>query len=121
MIAGGIGITPLRALLEALPADHGEMTLLYRVSTPADIVFGDELAALARDRGIRLHYLVGRRGSSAMPEDPLEPRPLLTLVPDITERDVYLCAPTPMMHTVEATLKTLRVPGAQIHAERFAY
>jgi predicted ferric reductase len=121
MIAGGIGITPLRALLEALPAAPGEMTLVYRVSRPGDIVFGEELEALARERGLVLHYLVGQRGSAAMPRDPLAPRELLTLVPDITERDVYLCAPTPMMRAVEGTLKTLHVPKTQIHAERFAY
>ena len=45
-------------------------------------------------RGIAVHYLIGRRGSPAMPEDPLAPRALVTRVPDIAERDVYLCAPT---------------------------
>src|SRR5437762_1028493 len=30
LIAGGIGIAPLRALVESLPAAPGEMTLLYR-------------------------------------------------------------------------------------------
>ena len=61
LIAGGIGITPLRALLEALPAGHGDMTLLYRVRSQADVVFRDELETLARSRGARVHYLVGPR------------------------------------------------------------
>jgi predicted ferric reductase len=121
MIAGGIGIAPLRGLLEALPAAPGEMVLLYRASSPADVVFRDELDALARQRGIAVHYLIGRRGSPAMPHDPLEPRRLVTLVPDITDRDVYVCAPVPMMRAVDASLAELRVPAAQVHAERFAY
>ncbi len=121
MIAGGIGITPLRALLEAMPGAPGELTLLYRVSRPNDIVFREELETLARERGIALHYLVGQRGSAAMPQDPLRPRGLLTLVPDIRDRDVYLCAPTPMMQAVEASLAELRVPKRHIHAERFNY
>jgi len=121
MIAGGIGIAPLRALVEALPGSPGDLVLVYRVSRPADLVFRDELEALAKARGIQLHYLVGERGSRAMPQDPLAPRSLITLIPDIAERDVYLCAPTPMMQAVEATLATLRVPKRQVHAERFAY
>ncbi len=121
LIAGGIGITPLRALLEALPGGPGDLTLIYRVRRPQDIVFGEELEALARQRGIVLHLLVGERGSRAMPEDPLAPRALITRVPDITERDVYLCAPTSMMQAVEEALADLRVPKRQIHAERFAY
>jgi predicted ferric reductase len=121
MIAGGIGIAPLRGLLEALPAAPGEMVLLYRASSPADVVFRDELDALARQRGIAVHDLIGRRGAPAMPHEPPEPRRLVTLVPDITDRDVYVCAPVPMMRAVDASLAELRVPAAQVHAERFAY
>ena len=56
-----------------------------------------------------------------MPRDPLDARGLITLVPDLLERDVYVCAPAPMMRSVEAALKVLGVPRRQIHAERFAY
>jgi len=121
MVAGGIGITPLRSLLEALPAAPGELVLVYRAARPTDVVFRDELDQLARQRGIVVHYLIGRRGSPGMPTDPLAPRPLLTLVPDVVDRDIYVCAPTPMMQTVEASLAELRVPSSQIHAERFSY
>jgi predicted ferric reductase len=121
LIAGGIGITPLRALIEALPAARGDLTLLYRASRPADLVFVDELEVLARRRGIVVHYLVGRRGTPEMPRDPLDARGLMTLVPDLLERDVYVCAPAPMMRSVEAALKVLGMPRGQIHAERFAY
>ena len=121
LIAGGIGITPLRALIEALPAAPGELTLLYRASRPADLVFVEELDVLAQRRGIDIHYLVGRRGTRAMPRDPLDARGLITLVPDLVERDVYVCAPAAMMRSVEAALRQLGVPRRQVHAERFAY
>ncbi len=121
LIGGGIGITPLRALIEALPAAPGDMTLLYRASQPADLVFVDELDVLARRRGLVVRYLVGRRGTPQMPRDPLDARGLITLVPDVRDRDVYVCAPAPMMRSVEAALKELGVPRDQIHAERFAY
>ena len=121
LIAGGIGITPLRALLEALPARPGDITLLYRSRRPQDVLFRDELEILARRRGIAVHYLVGQRGSAAMPRDPLDARGIVTLVPDVLERDVYVCGPASMMRATEAALRTLGVPRRQVHAERFAY
>jgi predicted ferric reductase len=121
MVAGGIGIAPLRALLEALPANPGELTLVYRAREPKHVVFRDELDTLARVRGVTVHYLVGRRGSEALPSDPLAPEALLRLVPDLRDRDVYLCGPVPMMDRLERTLRELRVPRRRIHAERFAY
>jgi ferredoxin-NADP reductase len=68
-----------------------------------------------------VHYLVGRRGSAALPGDPLGPAALVGLVPDLVERDVYLCGPVPMMDRVERTLLDLGVPKPQVHAERFAF
>lgn len=121
MIAGGIGITPLRALLEELPASRGNLTLVYRTSNPDDLVFKRELDQLASLRGATVHYLVGRRGSREVPNDPLDPRSLRRLVPDIHERDVYVCGPTTMMQRVLAGLRWLRVPASQVHYERFGF
>lgn len=121
LIAGGIGITPLRALFEELPAEPGDLTLLYRASHWNDVVFGDELEHLARSRGAELRYLIGRRGSAELPGDPLAPEGLRDLVPDIASRDVYVCGPIPMLDAVRRSLQRLRVPRSQVHLERFAY
>jgi ferredoxin-NADP reductase len=119
LIAGGIGITPLRALIEALPGGPGRLVLLYRASKPEDLVFRDELEQLARLRGATIHYLVGRR--SELRRDPLGDASIRRLVPDVTERDVFVCGPLPMMEAVRRALLRLRVPASHIHAERFAY
>jgi predicted ferric reductase len=119
LVAGGIGITPLRALLEALPAKAGDLTLLYRARDARDIVFRDELEALARARGAKVHYLLGPRDGAL--GDPLKANALERLVPDVRDRDVYLCGPVPMMQGVEDSLRSLGLPRRQIHAERFAY
>ncbi|HEV7603821.1 MAG TPA: ferredoxin reductase family protein [Candidatus Limnocylindrales bacterium] len=119
LVAGGIGITPLRALLEALPAKPGDMTLIYRARTPADIIFRDELDRLARARGAQVHYVIGRRRFDA--RDPLDAESLERLVPDVRDRDVYICGPVPMMQRVEGALSRLGLARRQIHAERFAY
>jgi predicted ferric reductase len=121
LVAGGIGITPLRALLEELPASRGNLTLIYRASGPEEVVFRREIDELASLRGATVHYLVGRRGSREMPADPLDPRSLRRLVPDIQDRDIYVCGPTGMMTRVLSGLRWLRIPDKQIHYERFAF
>ncbi len=118
-IAGGIGITPLRALLEALPGRPGDLMMLYRVRDPADIVFRAELEELAWARDAQIRYVTGRR--DARTGDPLGAEALARMVPDILDRDVYLCGPVSMMDGVEATLRTMGVADEQIHLERFAY
>jgi predicted ferric reductase len=120
-IAGGIGITPLRALLEELPAARGNLTLVYRASHENEVVFRNELDELASLRGATVHYLVGRRGSEEMPSDPLDPRALRRLVPDLRDRDVYVCGPAGMMERVLSGLHWLRIPESQIHYERFTF
>lgn len=120
LIAGGIGIAPLRALLESLPARPGDLTLLYRASHPHDLVFRGELDLLAGHRGARVHYLVGHRRSNPR-VDPIGAAAIKRLVPDIVEQDVYVCGPTGLMQAVERHLREIGVPADQVHAERFAY
>src|SRR5207247_1974593 len=59
LIAGGVGITPLRALFETLPAQPGDVTLLYRVNKQDDLLLRDELDDIADQRGSRVHYVIG--------------------------------------------------------------
>ena len=116
LIAGGIGITPIRSLLEELT---GEITVLYRVHTMADAVLLDELQALAGMRGARLHVLSGRTGQGTPPFTPFAAQELSALVPGITARDIFVCGPDAMTAAVLKSLKELGVPERQVHAERF--
>jgi predicted ferric reductase len=112
LIAGGVGITPMRALLEEL---HGHVVLIYRVATDGDAVLYDELRELAHAKGAELHLITGR----AAP-DKLAPGELARLVPDVADRDVFLCGPPGMTGAVLRTLRELGVPTQQIHHERFS-
>jgi len=120
LIAGGIGITPLRAILETLPAGPGDVTLLYRAATDRDLAFRAELLRLAESRGIRVHFLVGTVVGDDQ-TDQLGLPALQTLVPDIAKRDVYLCGPPAMLGALRRRLRTLGVPPARVHFERFDY
>jgi predicted ferric reductase len=110
LIAGGAGITPIRALLEELT---GDVAIVYRAPRPEDLILRAELDELARQRGAALHYLVG--------DDRLSPEHLLRLVPDIAARDVYVCGPPAMTDATRATLARSGVPRRQIVTERFAF
>jgi predicted ferric reductase len=117
LIAGGVGVTPIRALLEEAT---GPTTVLYRASSMQDAVLLGELQNLARSRGAQLHVLTGRTGAGSPPNTPFAPESLAALVPDITDRDVYVCGPAAMTDAVLRSLRALKVPAAQIHSERFS-
>ncbi len=118
LIAGGIGITPIRALVEDMPPGL-DIALIYRVVRAEDLVFSHELDALARERGVALAYVVGGH-TGAEGAYRLSPDHLRELVPDIAEREVYVCGPPAMMRVAEANLRRAGVPRAAIHSERFA-
>ncbi len=117
LIAGGVGVTPIRALLEE---STGPTIVLYRVHTIADAVLLPELQALAKQRGARLHVLTGRTGAGTPPNSPFDPERLAAAIPDILHRDVFVCGPPAMTEAVLRSLRVLNVPRAQVHAERFS-
>jgi predicted ferric reductase len=128
MIASGVGITPLRALLEEIPYAPGDAVLLYRSRSEADLVFRAELEHLAATRGVRVLYLLGPRGrdGSWLPvgwgrDAGDDPKGLLHLVPDIARHDVFVCGPDPWMESVLRAARRARVPDEHLHLERFGW
>ncbi|MCW2540170.1 MAG: hypothetical protein JWN95_1895 [Frankiales bacterium] len=119
LIAGGVGITPLRALFESLPGDPGDVTLLYRARTPADVVLRKEIEAIAQHRGWFVYYLIG--SSRRDEHDHLSAPRLQRLVPDLREQDVYLCGPEAMMASTRKSLIAAGVPRRHIHHESFSF
>jgi predicted ferric reductase len=116
LLAGGVGITPLRAMFAALP---GDVTLIYRASDIGDVVFRDELETIAQARGARVHYLIGSRAQ--LGGDPLSARQLQALVPGLHRREAYLCGPAGMMEAAVTALRAAGVPRRRIHYESFEF
>jgi len=119
LIAGGVGITPLRALFQTIPAARGDVTMLYRTSRAADVVFRHELEQLAERRGARLHIVTGRRREIG--NDPLSAAALTANVPDLRHHDVYICGPTGMTQATKQALRAAGVPRRNIHHESFEF
>ncbi|MFF7250295.1 ferric reductase-like transmembrane domain-containing protein [Embleya sp. NPDC008237] len=116
LIAGGIGITPMRALFETLPGEPGDITLLYRANNSTQLALREELEEIAWRRSCRVHYLLG---SSRGPDSPFTSAGLRRLVPDIGEHDVYLCGSPDMARATLRILRRAGVPRGQVHAEVF--
>jgi ferredoxin-NADP reductase/DMSO/TMAO reductase YedYZ heme-binding membrane subunit len=114
LVGAGVGITPVRALLEDLPAG-ADVVVLLRGSRREDLVLRKEIAQLVATRGGRLHELVGPRGRIH-----IDARTLVALAPGLADRDVYVCGPEGFAAAVIAAARRAGVPPARIHHESFA-
>ncbi|MFJ2019920.1 ferredoxin reductase family protein [Streptomyces nodosus] len=116
LVAGGVGITPMRALFETLPGASGDLTLLYRANTTQDLALWDELAQIAEERGARLMYAV----NSPDGERPdISADTLRRKLPDIDRHDVFMCGPPGFAQQVYEALRGAGVPARRIHHESF--
>jgi NAD(P)H-flavin reductase len=117
LVAGGIGLAPLRPALRELVAHRDRFhraVLLYGARTPEDILFTDELRTWALDHGIVVEVTVdngqhawrGKVGlvTQLVPRAGFDPRHTLALV----------CGPEVMMRYVAAALSDRGVPDDRI-------
>jgi predicted ferric reductase len=122
----GVGITPIRALAEGASYAWGDAVLFQRYSdTP---LFRGELAVLGRERGLQVVELPGRRRG---PDSWLGDRTdvggaddltvLLGWLPDLAERDVFVCGPPAWTDALVRSLLAAGLPAAQLHLETFAW
>ncbi len=118
-IAGGIGITPIRAMLDDLPSQSGAV-LLYRVNRRADIAFAKELDDIASRKGVEVLYLTGVEIGDDQ-TDQLGIPAITRLVPDVIERDCFVCGPPALVDAVCRRLHAIGVPDDSVLFERFEF
>lgn len=117
LIAGGIGITPIRSMLQRLAERGADAVLLYANRSPKDVVFGEELDAM----GVRRHDVFSQDAPDGAERGFVDEEKVRRLVPDFAERDIYVCGPPIMMDKLVAMFRALGVPKDRIHFEKFAY
>jgi len=123
LIAGGVGITPMRSILLTMRdrEDRRPVLAIVGARSPERVIFGDEMAALAGEIDLETVYVfeepppdwTGERGF-------INADVLRRHLPRHAERYQYfVCGPAPMMDAVEAALIEVGVPPACVHTERF--
>ncbi len=120
LIAGGIGITPIRALTGQLRSEGSDVVVLYAVRTMQHTALLSEL----RSMGVRLHVFVSTQRNNipaGVHQGHITADAIRGLIPDVSERDVYICGPSLMMDSMAVVSRELGVPKARIHVEQFGY
>jgi predicted ferric reductase len=115
LVGGGVGITPLRALLEEFDISKS-IDVLFRASREEDLVLRKELDELADSRGARVHYLIGSRTVHTM-----DAKYIMKFVPAFSDSDVYVCGPTPLVESVRQAAIDAGIPKNRFHDEAFEF
>lgn len=119
-IAGGIGITPLRAMIGSLATTGADMRLLYSARNHDDLALKSELDDFAKTTKLKIDYILADEDRQGFLHGRLDGPTMEHLVPDFKTRDVYICGPPPMMEALSAALLGRSLPKAQLHMERFS-
>ena len=113
LVGAGVGTAPILSLLQDLPS-QADVTVLLRASNPADLVLREEVADEVARRGGRLVELAGPRERVR-----LDAGALRELVPDLPDREIFLCGPDALAHRLARELERAGVPERRIHFESF--
>ena len=123
LIAGGVGITPMRSILLTMRdrEDVRPVTLIYAAHSPERMVFVSELLALQQSIHLKCVFVY-----EAPPPDWTGERGFVTtellqrhLPPHAEHFEYLVCGPAPMMNAVERSLLSLGLSGERICTERF--
>ena len=109
LVAGGIGITPMMAMVAALRNENRDFELHYLTRSPERTAFREDLAALVETGQARIYHDDG---------DPSRQIDLAALIgPHEAGTHVYYCGPPGFMTAMETA--TERWPASAVHFERF--
>ena len=114
-IAGGIGITPMKAMLEDLPlGSTGKV--LWRVSKAEDLVLKEDIQTLCDERGIELITIVGPRE-----DNQLWLEKAVVSADNYKDYEVFICASKGLIEMSKETLLHLGLKKKNIYTEEFEF
>lgn len=116
-IAGGIGVTPFLARLDALIAEGGsrrQVDFWYCTTTATEAAFPADLDARCASAGVRLHRLVAARDGL------LSAAGVAREVGKIAGSRVWFCGPEGFARSLRAGLEAAGLGRGAFHCERFA-
>jgi glycine betaine catabolism B len=123
LLAGGIGITPLIAMVRHAVAAEPQrpLTLLYSVRHAGDIAFRDELARLAHAHPLLrvLITVTGGTPGDGLRHGRIDAAAIRESVADPTGAVYLICGPLAMIEGAKALLADVGVPASQVRFEAF--
>ncbi len=120
-LAGGIGITPFRSMLQYL-IDRGEerpITVLYGNESREDVAYRDVLDEAERQLGIRTIYAIARGAVRGEYPGFIDARLVKAAIPDYQERTFYISGPQAMVQALRHTLTRMGVHRTHIKVDFF--
>lgn len=121
LVGAGIGITPIRALVEDAYVKPGQAAVILRADVHEELYLLDEITELCERRGVQLTVLVGPPLPGRWVCPARADLTLTDLVPWASEADVFVCGPPGFTRAFLAEARALGVPEAQLHHERFSW
>lgn len=122
-LAGGVGVTPFRAMVEHLliAREARSITLLYGSEKQADIAYRDLFDRAASELQMKTVYvLAGERVlAPGMAQGMIDERTIAAEIPDFAERLFYIAGPPAMVTASRAALRRLGVRPARIKLDYF--
>ncbi|MDF2443274.1 MAG: hypothetical protein JWR01_1477 [Subtercola sp.] len=123
VVAAGIGITPVRSLLEHSDLRPGEATVVLRGGDLSESYLWNELVQLPSMQGNAVFTVMGERPrglSTWLSAEALARGVTITSAfPALLESDLYVCGPQSWADLVIRDARAAGLPAAQIHVERF--
>jgi ferredoxin-NADP reductase len=127
MIAGGVGVTPLLAMLNAVVESGAprELWFFYGAGHRSELMQSERLEALALEHSwLRLHLCLSepREGEIRDPERDHACRVSLELLRELLPSNNYeffVCGPAGMMEAMTEGLRGWGVPREDVHVEAF--
>jgi ferredoxin-NADP reductase len=120
-LAGGIGVTPFRSMLQYLLDKHEKrpIIVLYGNETPQDIAYRDVLDAAERELGIPTIYSVARGAERGQYPGLIDARLVREAIPDFRDRTFYISGPQAMVKALRQVLKKMGVKSSRIKVDFF--
>jgi len=119
LVAAGIGITPIRAILEEARFAPGDVTVILRSSTPGELYLLDEIKRLCQRKGARLISLTGHRAPGRWVPATAAETPIGELIPNVADTDLYVCGPAGFIDSVVAEARAAGASSGRIHTEKY--
>jgi len=123
LIAGGVGITPMRSILLTMRdrEDVRPVTLIYAANSLERMIYVDELRALEQVLNLKCVFVYESPPADWRGENGFVTSELLKrhLPKQALRYQYFVCGPEPMMESVELSLQQLGIPASRICTERF--